>query len=326
MNLPTSVNPLGLSSERRSWRDLDSDGLAQPDEIGPGTGFVGGLTTRIDGNLKRPYAWEYAAGIQQEVFRELVVSVMGWHRDNRRQIGRANLLVPPTAYIPLQITNPLTNQPLTVYNQDSTTRGRVDNLLTNFKALASEYNGIDITVTKRFSQRWQLLGGLTIGRERGAFRGDIVNGFDDLNNPNLNINRRGIVGNDAPYQLKLAGTYQLPWGFEISGNFQHFTGYPLRRIFIVTQTPVPNLTQVSQAVDLVNRGSVRLPHVNLMDLRISKTFSIRERWRIQPALDIFNIGNVNTPTAQVENVGAALDRPAVIIAPRLFKLGVKVDF
>lgn len=317
MNLPTSVNPLGISFEQRSW-----DGII----IGPGPGFVGGLTTRIDPNLKRPYSWEYSLGVQQEVYPGLVVSVTGWHRDTRQQTGRANLLVPSTAYIPVQITNPLTNQPLIVYNQDPATRGRVDNLLTNFKALDSEYNGLDITFTKRFSQRWQLLGGLTIGRERGAFRGDIVNGFDDLNNPNFNIHRKGIVGNDAPYQFKLVGTYELPWGFQLNGNVQHITGYPLRRILTVTNILVPNLTQVRQDVDLVERGLVRLRNINIIDLRISKTFRFRERWRIEPVLDIYNLSNINTTTQEVESVGPTLARPGIIVAPRLFKLGAKFDF
>lgn len=332
MAYPVSVNPLGLSVETRSWTDRNGDGLAQRDEIGPGPGFVGGLTTRMDPNLERPYSWEYSLGIQQQIYRDLVVSVIAWHRDNRRQVGRANMAVPPSAYIPVRLTlptnlpAPFAGQTITVYNQDPATRGRVDFLLTNFKELDSEYNGVDITFTKRMSDRWQLLGGLTIGRERGAFRGDLVYGFDDLNNPNFNINRKGIVGNDSPYIFKLAGTYQLPWGFEISGNFQHFTGYPLRRIFTVTRTHIPDLTQVSQAIDLVERGTVRLPNVNLLDLRISRIFAIGENWRIEPALDIFNVGNVATTTAEIEAVGVALGQPTVIVAPRLFKLGVKVNF
>jgi hypothetical protein len=332
VGLSQNVNPMGFSSQTRSWTDRNNDGLAQPDEIGAGTGFVGGLTTRIDPNLERPYAWEYSAGIQQQLYRDLVVSITGWHRDTRRQIGRANQAVARSSYIPVRITLPATlpapfaGQSLTVYNQDLTTRGRVDNLLTNFDSLDSEYNGVDVTFMKRLSSRWQLLGGVTIGRDRGAFRGDFSTGFDDLNNPNFDINRKGIVGFDAPYLFKLAGTYQLPWGFETSANFQHYTGYSLRRTFTVTRSHVPDLTQVTQVVDLVERGTVRLPNVNTMDVRISRVFGVGEHWRIQPTMDIFNIGNINTTTQQVEAVGAALGRPAVIVAPRLFKLGVKVDF
>jgi hypothetical protein len=38
-----------------------------------------------------------------------------------------NALVLPTAHSPVTITNPLTSQPMTVYNQDPTTRGAVQN-------------------------------------------------------------------------------------------------------------------------------------------------------------------------------------------------------
>ena len=37
---------------------------------------------------------------------------------------------PASAYTPVTITNPLTSQPLTVYNQSAATRGLVTNLLT----------------------------------------------------------------------------------------------------------------------------------------------------------------------------------------------------
>ena len=36
-----------------------------------------------------------------------------------------NAAVPPAAYTPVTITNPLTSQPLTVYNQNPSTRGQV---------------------------------------------------------------------------------------------------------------------------------------------------------------------------------------------------------
>jgi hypothetical protein len=331
MAVPVAVNPFGISNEQRTWTDRNNDGLAQRDEIGPGPGFVGGLTTRMDPELERPYNWEYSLGIQQQLYRDLVVSITGWHRDNRRNIGRANLAVPRTAYrpvtfnLPSTLPAPFAGQPLTVFVQDPAIRGQ-NSLITNFDSLDSEYNGVDISFVKRLSQKWQLLGGVTIGRDRGAFRGDIINGFDDLNNPNFDINRKGVVGIDAPYQFKLAGTYQLPWGLEYSANLQHLTGYPLRRTFTVTTAHIPNFTQVSQAVDLVERGAVRLPNVNIVDMRISKVFGIGEHWRIQPTLDLFNVGNISTTTAQVEAVGTALGRPATIVAPRIVKLGVKVDF
>ena len=48
-------------------------------------------------------------------------------RDLRSNINRA---VPYDSYIPIVITNPLTNEPLTIYNQNPATVGGQDNILT----------------------------------------------------------------------------------------------------------------------------------------------------------------------------------------------------
>ena len=87
------------------------------------------------------------------------------------------------------ITNPLTNQPLTVYNQDPATRLLVQNELTTIADLTQTYNGVEFQVNTRLSQG-NLFGGLTIGRDFG----DMDSG--DLNNPNNRINNQGYVGFD----------------------------------------------------------------------------------------------------------------------------------
>ena len=48
-----------------------------------------------------------------------------------------NDAVPPSAYTPVTITNPLTNEPLIVYNQDPATRGQVRNVLKTIPDLSS---------------------------------------------------------------------------------------------------------------------------------------------------------------------------------------------
>lgn len=66
----------------------------------------------------------------------------------------------------------------------------------------------------------------------------------------------------------------VPWAHPVERKSQQDDGLSLRRIFIVTGSQVPNLTQVSQNVDLVPSGTVRLPAKNLFDLKLSKVF----RW------------------------------------------------
>ena len=74
MGLTTLGNLMGLSSNRRSWTDLNNDRQAQDNELGPSIGFSGGSTSRIDPDLTRPYNWEYTASIQHELAPRLSVS------------------------------------------------------------------------------------------------------------------------------------------------------------------------------------------------------------------------------------------------------------
>ena len=46
--LAQSVNPMILTFDRRSWIDPNRNGIAEFSELGPTTGFRGGVSTRID--------------------------------------------------------------------------------------------------------------------------------------------------------------------------------------------------------------------------------------------------------------------------------------
>jgi hypothetical protein len=74
---PARYNPLQIQSDTRSWRDLNGDNLAQPNEIGPSNNAAFGLpvqTIRPDPNIKREYDLEYTAQIQHEIRRGLSVN------------------------------------------------------------------------------------------------------------------------------------------------------------------------------------------------------------------------------------------------------------
>ena len=61
-----------------------------------------------------------------------------------------------------------------------------------YAELDSDYDGVDVTVRKRLSNRWMLLGGMNVGRNRGD-----IYGTADLNNPNFTF-REGVLAQDVP--------------------------------------------------------------------------------------------------------------------------------
>jgi hypothetical protein len=200
--------------------------------------------------------------------------------------------------------------------------------LVNSRVLNTEYRGIDIMFSRHMTRHWMMQGGVTVGRNRGAYIGDINSSLDDLNNPNYNVNRLGELANDSTVIFKLAGTYELPFHVLLSGNFQHLTGYPQEGSYSVTSATLgQTLVQSSQTVYLVPSGSQRLPAVNLLDLRVSKVFTIKERYKLQPEFDIYNLANSSAAVSENASVNAATYlNPTAILPPRLFKVGLRFDF
>jgi len=210
---------------------------------------------------------------------------------------------------------------LTVYNQNAATLGQVALVLSTRDELNTTYNGVEFKAEQRFLNGADLFGGATIGRSRGSTLGS----SDDLNNPNLLINSIGATGFDSTYQYKIAGSYPMPYGISVSGALQIATGLPLERVFTVTRTQVPALTQVTQSVDLVPAGEIRLATHQLLDVRLARTFNLAGT-KLQGIADVYNLFNDNAAISEVTAVGPSLGHPSEIIQGRLLRLGIQWNF
>jgi hypothetical protein len=319
----TLVQPLNrknIAFQTCPWDDANNDLRAQIDEIARNrcTSSLQPSLGNVDPDLKRPHQWEYTVMVQRQVGNRTAVSVGYYGRRFKNLYTTVNDAVPPTAYTPVTITNPLTNAPMTVYNQDPATRGQVRNVLKTIPELRHTYNGIEFQINTR-TTRATVFAGLTIGRDYG----DQDSG--DLNNPNVRINNGGAVGFDSPYQLRAGFSYVLPAGIQLSGSVRESSGLPQTRTYVVTTTIVPGLTQVNQNVSVAERGEFRYPWINLVDLRVARSFRLGDV-RIEPTADLFNVFNNNAVTNAVQTVGSSLGRPSAIVMARLLRLGGRISF
>jgi len=147
-------------------------------------------------------------------------------------------------------------------------------------------------------------------------------------------------------QFKLAGSYPLPFQFQVSGTWQGYPGVPsgnarldvlysaaLNRVedpslnvnYIVDRTIVPNLTPTSVTVPLIPPGSKYLDRWNQIDVRVARKFAVRGI-QAQGQFDIFNLLNGNSILGEVETFGTSLHRPTAILQGRLFAAGVRLNF
>jgi hypothetical protein len=226
--------------------------------------------------------------------------------------------VPKESYIPIQVTERSSGKDVTVYNQAPSTRGLIDSVFSSDPLGDRIYNGADITFNKRMSSRWSLLAGGSFGKTTG----DPVGG--DLNNPNNDAYRDGIVGDDTPWSYRLSGVYELPYGVAISGTGQYYAGFPEQTTVLVNNATVA-LTQSSQTVWVGRRGDVRLPNVFEFDMSFRKSFRLQGK-TVEPRLDVYNVSNESTVLGRVTQLGSAYGRASSIMRGRIIRAGANLTF
>jgi hypothetical protein len=325
----TSVNPLGTGSKTCPWSDPNGDGKFQESEISFAqcNAFSGGVSTfyAADG-VNWPYSDELTAGIERQIGGDMRLGAMFYYRTNRDQLGVRNVVRPPDAYTPFTVNvpdGPSGPATVTVYNLNPALNSVSNQVRDNYSELDTEYKGVEFTAAKRFSRRWQMVAGLTIGRNEGG------QGGNDLNNPNNVIYPTGIIGNDSTVGFRMSGSYVLPYDFTLAGSLVSNGGYPYVSSYNVTRAIAlahgVRLTPTSISVPLSERGDERLPAVTMADIRLSRAFRFGNR-QIVPQLDIFNISNADTVVGLNSTLGGAYLDTREILSPRIIRVGFSLSF
>ena len=324
-----AINPNARINVQVPWVDRDGDLQLDPGELNL-TNFTGftGVFPRMDGNATRPYSDEMNVGFDHELAPNFGVSVSYHRRQHRNGLAIVDLARPASAYTTVSRTyaDPERGaQTITVYSLDPALVTRRDRVITNVDVLESDYNGVQFSFNKRMSNRWQLLGGLSLQKHEGfGHDGTFTDptSSSDLNNPNFRLNRAGsAIFTDIPWSFNLSGSYQLPYDLMFSGKFVARDGDPLRRLLTLAGLP-----QGSETLWVQPRGVDRTETVNkFVDVRIAKRFALGMS-RLEGSLDVFNLLNANHVLLMNEAIGSTLGRPSRILTPRIVRLGATVRF
>jgi hypothetical protein len=293
------VNPNANYSETYNWNDINGDRKFQ---VGEQTGNavisrVDPTTISVDPDYLRPYTDEFTGGIDHELFPALRLSAVFTHRLERNPQATSN---PANPYDTFLTTRPDAGRDgvfgtgddgtFQFYDRRSTAVNQT--FFTNDRSYRQTYNGIEITATKRMSNRWQMVAGYTYARSR-------IEGLSVNINPNTllnvtgplagqNTNFNGQIG-DRPHQFKVTGTYVLPfYDIGVAGNFNAQSGIPITRQVVVAQTVGGNST-----VNVEPLGSFRLPKRVVGDLRVFKTVRFGGARELEASVDFNNLTNNN---------------------------------
>ena len=345
-NIPQQINPAASDTETVDWIDANGDLFLEPGPSGTFSdspeidfsqfpGFASGTaapTTVFDSDANRPFSDEMNIGFSHEIVANTSVEVTYHRRQFRDGLGRIDRARPRDAYSPTEVTydDPFAgpNQTITVFNLDpALTSVPRDRVITNVPELESNYNGVQFQFTKRMSNRWQLLAGLTLQKHEGFWHeGTYTDGGGverDFNNPNSLLNMQGSrIFTDVPWVFTLSGSYLFPYDVTLAAKYTGRDGNPLRR-----RLSVGGLNQGTNTVLVVPRGTDRTETISkFVDLRVAKSFSLGSGFRLEAQFDIFNLLNANHIDRQNEIVGAALGTPQQILNPRILRFGARLTF
>ena len=197
------------------------------------------------------------------------------------------------------------------------------------------YQGVILTLNKRFSNRWQMKASVTIqGNPQYLPLGSYTNptgiAFQDGNNNSTTFGR---------YQVKVSGMYSLNWGINVSGNLNIIDGNG-RTVVVTgpgtvagsggqTSTGAAGSNLTYNTLEFQDRGATRLQSTKLLDLSAQKVFTFRGgKNRLKVMFDAFNIANVNTVLSySSQNLSSATSyNPSSIVPPRVFRVGAQIVF
>jgi hypothetical protein len=306
----SNVNRNANYQETYTWNDLNGDRRFQ---IGEQTGTPvvtavvvnGQILTSIDPNFSRPYTDEYSFGVDRELMPNVKLSAVYTYR--REKNTQAMLNPAPDVYAPAPniavdpgIDGVIGTSDDGTYQFFQRISAANPSLITNDPTVVQSYKGLEVTVTKRLSDRWQMLAGYTYSKNRiDDISVDVSPNF--LLNANGNITADAVVAGssrcsgcgaanaDRPNQFKLTGMYILPFqDVIVSGNFRTQQGPPVTR-----QISRALAIGANQTINLEPLGNTRIDTLTTIDFRVGKLFKFNNR-SLEASVDFDNLTNANT--------------------------------
>jgi hypothetical protein len=343
--------------------DLNGNNVTDPGELGDLLGWTGvdpdnpgsGVNfNRVDPDLTSPKTHEIVLGVDHEIRTNLAVSAaFTWRRFNDVIWTGVDLATGNTVY-------PLVGVTSDDYVLERIVSGTADGFSYSaplYAAITSQlpegngaeyrnrpgyhqqYLGFEVQATKRLSDRWMGRIGFSTSTHREYLDDPSVAIQDPTSTtifPNIDggvvvtpssaSGKSEIYMLSPRYQINASGLYQLPYGINVAGNLVARDGFGQPYYATVSSS---DAAAPEKRVLLIDPDESRLPGVVSFDIRVGKTFTIRDT-ELALDLDVFNVFNQSTVLGRQYDVTATgstgFNQPLEIMNPRLARIGVRFRF
>jgi hypothetical protein len=257
----------------------------------------------VDPNLKPTKKQEFSLGLDRELSSVMSLGVRYVHKWWNETIDDVGVSVPGVGEV-FYIANPGSGLGKSPLGAQFPTVPKVLN----------KYDGLDITLRKRFSNNWQATSSVVFSRLFGNYGG--LASSDEAGRTAPNVSRyydalylsfdqkgkeaNGLLNTDRPIQFKLQGSYSFKFGTSIGLDFYARSG-------TVNSSTV---TYQSVPVYFNGRGDLgRTPFINQTDLNLVHDFKIKGNVKLTFLANVSNVFDQQTVT----QIGFSAYRDALVI-------------
>ncbi len=291
-------------------------------------------------NVHTPYSLQMSIGAEHQIDKTWSISadVVHWRVYHDWLRTDANLFYNPT----------------TGYTVNPSTGGRPNPAfagILNFTtpaAAGSIYNGLHVGVQHRFAQNFSASLAYTLAHLKDSTTGP----FYYPNNQFNLADEWAVSPDNQKHSLTTTASYSWRWGISLSGSFHYGSGQNFAvtanqnpfgatgvtdRLFTASSAyygqpgNVSALTIGGVAYKLVARDSLVGNKIGRMDVRLSKTFSVKDRIRFIPMFEAFNLlnhanyGSYQT-VVNLASYGAPTQNSDVAFAGRMLQFAGRIEF
>ena len=335
------VSPFnGISPTETLWRwhDRNNDRAYQPGEVDldvNGPDFLSVTVPSIVGvfangvlnpDEKQSKVDQFSISAERQIASDFAVRVTGIHSRlfNTRRVAFTRR--PYEAYN-IPITNPdpgpdgqirTADDPgtsITYYDYSAALSGLdfEERNWVNPLGANQRYTSFELAASKRLSHGWQFMASYSATKSNAPFPEEA-----ELT-PNAEIN---TTDRTWEWTGKGSATYVFPRDFSVSTRFEHLSGTPqARQMQFRGGQQIPSII-----VNVEPIGSIRLPNINLVDIRIEKGFRLAGAHAFKVWFNVYNALNANTVTNWSVRSGNNYLRPTAILPPRIFEFSIQYRF
>src|SRR5262249_6273997 len=201
----------------------------------------------------------------------------------------------------------------------------------NRQEFTETYNGIEVALIKRLSDRWMARASFSYSRNVQNLEGpsacvDPTGCFDNgvVAPQSLGSGKRSGVFLNSAWQFNVSGLYLLPFDATFAANFFGRQGYPINWFRISSESQTDGL---KRSVQVDPTSASRYRDVFELDLRLEKDIRIGTMGTLALFADVFNATNQNTVLQRMNQLDKARTNSILEIqSPRIWRFGARIAF